>query len=211
MKFWLTAGAVIAVLIATTIVHGRWTGRWQPRVDDAAVAAALDRVPMTIGDWDGQPADAEDQSVYRDEMRLGLLRRYTHRQTGRVVLLLLRGGAPGPISRHHTPASCYHAVGFGDAGPTVKRPVGPDEFWVSNFDKPTPTGRQRVRVYWAYSGDRTWTAPDHPRLALAGHPVCFKMYVVRGTAADAEPLDGDPCESFLAAARPAVNEALFGP
>jgi hypothetical protein len=209
MKLGLTAAVAAAVLLVTTIVHGRWTGRWEPRVDDDAVAAAIERVPMTLGEWDGEPAEAEDQSIYRDEMRLGTLRRYTNRRTGQVVLLMLRGGAPGPISRHHTPASCYHAVGFGDAGPTVKRAVLPHEFWVSDFDKPGPTGRQRVRVYWAYSGDKTWVAPEQPRFALAGYPICFKMYVVRG-AVDHERLDRDPCEAFLADTLPTVNEALFG-
>ena len=83
---------------------------------------------------------------------------------------------------------------------------------MSDFDKPSAGGRQRARVYWAYSGDKTWAAPDLPRIALAGFPVCYKMYVVRGAAADKEPVNGDdPCEAFLAAALPAVNDALFGP
>ncbi len=215
MRLWILTAAAAACLIAGSIVHGRWTGRWTPRVDPAVIAAALDRVPLKIGDWEGVAADDEDRSTWRDEMDLGILRKYKNVATNQTVLVMLRGGAPGPIGLHHTPASCYHAVGFADSGTVERRPFAiadgsSQTLWVSDFRKAMGSEVIHARVYWGYAGEPTWVAPDRARVAMADYRVCYKLYVVRGAAKSDEPKDGDLCESFLKVALPQINTALFG-
>ena len=204
--------AGLAVIVAFALVQGQWSHRWRP-FDRAAVTASIDRVPMQLGDWIGADGSDEDITTYRDEMDLGIIRRYTHRVTGESLLLMIRGGPPGPIGLHHTPASCYHAVGFMDLGSDVKRSVpdvgnGPNVFWVSAFEKPG-AAKNRVRIYWGYSGGAGWTAPVNTRLELAAFDVCQKLYVVRNLTDPNDPLEGDYCEKFLREALPAIDAALF--
>lgn len=212
MKFWLINSCALMLIMVTAGVHGHWTYRWRT-FDRDAVTASLERVPMGIGDWVGRDAAEDDISTWRDEMDLGQVRRYTHRLNGTTVLVMVRGGPPGPIGRHHTPASCYNAVGFGARGPDVRRPLADSSgarhaFWVSDFEKPG-VAPQRVRVYWGYSGGAGWDAPTNPRVDLSGFDVCYKLYVVRNLGESGEPLDDDRCETFLRDALPVLNAALF--
>lgn len=214
MKFRLVNAAALAMIIGAALLHGRWTQRWRP-LDRQAVAAALDGVPMRLGTWEGRDAAEEDISVYRDEMDLGLIRRYIDKATGEEVLLMLRGGPPGPIGRHHTPASCYYAAGFGDCRPVATysfevADARRNTFWVSSFQK-TGAATQRVRVFWGYSGGEGWVAPANPRIDLTGFDVCYKIYVVRALADPDEAVEGDRCERFLRDALPILNRVLFSP
>lgn len=212
MRFLIVNILAAGLILSAAFVHGRWTHRWNP-FDRDAVTANLARVPLTFGDWQGVDAEDADISTWRDEMDLGLIRRYSNPKNGETVLMMLRGGPPGPIGKHHTPASCYHAVGFLDRGADVTRRVGePTEaentFWVSAFEKPGDS-LQRVRVYWAYSGGRGWIAPTNPRIQLAEYETCYKIYIIRNLPDPKDGFDGDACENFLRIALPAIESAIF--
>lgn len=212
MRFLFVNLIAVLLILSAAFVHGRWSHRWNP-FDRDAVNAKLEKIPLEFGDWRGQDAPEEDISTWRDEMDLGLIRRYTNQVTGKTVLMMLRGGPPGPIGHHHTPASCYHAVGFMDRGADLTRQFATTShpsnvFWVSNFEKPGAASTQRARVFWGYTGGNGWVAPKSPRVDLAGYQTCFKMYVIRNLADPDESLDGDVCESFLRDALPEIDSIL---
>src|SRR4051812_3337978 len=107
----------LPILISTAIVllggsvHGIWTHRWTNDRDLEIAAARLDRVPMTIGDWEGQPLEFEVKDYARAGIEGGLSRRYINRRNGDIETLLIVCGPPGPISVH-TPEVCYPAAGY---------------------------------------------------------------------------------------------------
>ena len=212
MKFCLINLLALGLLIGVAIVHGTWSHRWRP-FDQRAVSIRLQSVPMIIGNWQGQDAASDDISTWRDDMDTGLIRRYVHLTSGMTMLVLLRGGEPGPIAYHHTPASCYHAVGFNDSRPDIHRPFTDpagvqSNFWVSTFERSGPSF-QRVRVYWGYSGGKGWLSPNNPRVELSSYHVCYKLYAVRNLINADESLDHDPTEQFFHEILPALDAALF--
>src|SRR5262249_24359197 len=90
---------VFVILVGSGVLHGVWTNRWGTTYDLAAFAERLGVVPLTIGDWDGRPADDERRAP---AMRArSLLRTYVNRTDGRVVNLYLTCGPRGPVLFNH--------------------------------------------------------------------------------------------------------------
>ena len=56
LRFIYPVTALIAVL-ASGVVHGLLTDRWQAAPEPAARAARLELVPFVLGDWVGQDID----------------------------------------------------------------------------------------------------------------------------------------------------------
>src|SRR5207249_251268 len=87
--------AAAALLILSGVSHGLWTGRWQESgVLDRAVAR-LDRIPLTVGDWQGQTAAAVDPKILaRADISGSVTRHYVNRRDGSEVSVLLVCGRP---------------------------------------------------------------------------------------------------------------------
>lgn len=204
----LALSAVLLVAAPAAISYRYAQGR--AAVDERAIRERLDRVPMRFGDWEARAPDEEDVSAFHDERYPGFLRRYADAARGREVLLLVRGGPPGPLVYHHKPQSCYRAAGFDPSGAGAPaHPVCPGgDFAATNFSKSDVTA-EHVRLFWAWSGDGVWDAPEEPRFRFSGYPVLFRAYVVRRTGSPSEPYDGDWCEEFIRTALPDLNRALF--
>jgi hypothetical protein len=205
--------AAFVVLAATGAVHGLLCDRWAPA--DAGDAALLDRVPASVGDWDGTTIDQGLNEVLRTTPGNVLLRRYVNRTTGAVVTLFLTTGQAGPIVASHSPDSCYPGAGYSFAAPMKKHAVtaGPDdrrhEFWVADFSKTERASPLCVRVFWAWTPDGTWQVPDSPRLTFAGRKRLFKMYVIRQMLREGEGLEGDPAIPFIQAVAPELQRTLM--
>jgi hypothetical protein len=205
--------ATLLVLVGTGAVHGLLTGRWEPA--DSTVAASLDRLPSTVGDWDGTTLDQELSDVLNTAPGTVLLRRYVNRTNGAVVTLFLTAGAPGPIVASHSPDSCYPGAGYNLLTPIRKHAVmGPGdrrhEFRVADFGKTERAAPVFVRVYWSWSFDGTWQAPDSPRLAFAGRKRLYKMYLIRQMVREGESLENDPAVPFFQALAPELERAVMG-
>src|SRR5690348_2531079 len=101
----------LAVVVASGVAHGLWTGRWgQPHQLEPAVAR-LGRVPAAVGDWEGRELPLNRQTLAVAEVAGHVSRRYQNSRTGESVLMLLVCGRPGPISVH-TPDVCYEGAGY---------------------------------------------------------------------------------------------------
>src|SRR3954466_14680037 len=90
---------VFAAVLGTGLAHGLLTDRWA--VDDPA--ASLDRVPMTVEDWDGSTSEADRELLRPGEPGQMLVRRYVHRPSGALVTAFLAVGRAGPMVSGHMP------------------------------------------------------------------------------------------------------------
>jgi hypothetical protein len=211
MRRILITIAAIAAVLATGIVHGIWTGRWEFTDEPGTSVARLPQVPMDLGDWQGQRLDAESDMV--GEASGCLLRRYTNKWTGANVTVFLLCGRPGPVAIH-PPDSCYAAGGYEVTTPSLfKAPAEKDsaapEFRVARMRKKRASDQSQLRVFWSWNDGSGWRVPANPRWTFAASRVLFKLYLVRELPDFEEPLDDDPSLDLMRRLLPELNHTLF--
>src|SRR6202158_5618529 len=101
--------AALVAVMASGVVHGLMTDRWQVSLEPAERAARLELVPFALGDWVGQDIETDLRQV--GPVAGFLHRRYLNRQTGIGVTVFIVCGRPGPVCIH-TPDVCYRASGY---------------------------------------------------------------------------------------------------
>ena len=129
-------------------------------------------------------------------------------------------GSPHGWFSEHTPEVCFSTRAFKQLGSRQRAILArhqgsemslDDQFWFVDFQKNRVTS-QRVRVYWAWSTDQRWRAPDGPKTAFAGSPHLYKIQLATTTSAvlgfsARGPLD-DACGRFLQQFIPATRDYL---
>ena len=194
--------AAIAVVVSSTVAQGLWAHRWTASQALEAAVAPLDRVALNLGDWEGQDQELDRRQLEAGEIAGHLMRRYKNRRDGSMVSILLVCGRAGPICVH-TPDICYEGTGYELAADPARTVVPPEtagppaEFLRGDFRKQNAVVPKGLRIYWAWSTGRAWTAPSSPRLAFAGTPALYKLYVVRDAISADEPIEGDPALEFI--------------
>ena len=125
-----------------------------------------------------------------------------HATTGKAVTFCLGCGRPGPGLHPHAgrllrrqrlrgrEAAGAFALPTSDAGHAP-------EFWTARFVKERDAGKTHLRIFWAWHGADRWQVADNPRLAFAGEPLLYKLYVIRELSQPDEPLEGDACVEFM--------------
>lgn len=204
-----------AILLLSGAGHGLWTGRWRESDEVVRAVAQLDRLPLTLGDWQGRPAAATDPKILARAGISGCLsRHYVNRRDGSMMSVMLMCGPPGPIATH-PPEICMMGAGFEATSTTGKvlassgAAAQAAEFKAVTFRKPGPTNPMYLNLFWSWNALGAWTTPDYPRLAFAPHPVLYKLYVSRQTTQDGRRLQDDPCLGFLKVLLPAIETSLF--
>jgi uncharacterized protein DUF3485 len=199
----LSTAAGVAVVVAAGLVHGFWTGRWQPASALSDAVARLDRVPLALGDWHGQAEELEAVDMKRTGASAWLIRRYDNRLNRATVSVLLVCGRSGPISVH-TPDVCYNGAGYEMVGDAVKATVqvgasaAPAELWTARFRKQDAAVPSYLRIFWGWSTPGgPWSAPDNPRVAFARSHALYKLYVIRPMTSPDESLEEDPALPFI--------------
>lgn len=191
--------AVVFALVCTAgILHGRWTGRWDSGNAAAEAAKRMDTLPMAAGDWvaESLPINPREKSIAQADGMIS--RRYTNRQTGQVVTLMLLCGRSGPISVH-TPDVCFPGAGFREVGSPSQFSAGDsagDRLWVRHFEREAP-GSLPIRVYYGWNEGGAWQASENPRFAHGGKPVLFKLYVLRQLTSRSDGVDSDPAADLI--------------
>jgi hypothetical protein len=199
------------MLVASGLVHGVWTDRWSDQEDLVSAARDLERLPMTIGAWQGSPIEMEKNP---NAGAAGMMaRRYVQESTGKVVTLLLACGRSGAICTH-TPDVCYSASGYDVEAPKrfqlpSRTAEAPAEFWTARFVKESPGGASHLRIFWAWHHAGAWKIADHPRLAFAGEKVLYKMYLIHEMLQPDEPIEGDACVEFMRDIVPMLRDSVF--
>lgn len=210
MTRFLPLATGLALLLAASVVHGVWTQRWQPSRALDVAAARLEHVPLQIGDWQGHDVPMEPEVLERSGLTACWTRRYVHERNGRSITVVLMCGRAGPTSVH-TPEACYGGAGYERIGTTGRHAVmhASAEFWAADFRKDNPAVPAHLRIFWAWSGDGNWSAPNYPRLTFARQDALFKLYALRETSGEHEPYSSDPCVEFLRVFLPMLKPTLF--
>jgi len=110
---WIPA---LSVLLLIGMGAERLT--FQPPSDAAAfharVRTAAERIPMRIGDWEGQDVSVPYDVLDRLRPNVLISRRYENPADGRPVTLLLVQCEDARLLAGHFPPTCYHNEGFAE-------------------------------------------------------------------------------------------------
>lgn len=175
MRHILVASVISVLVVAVGVLHGLATDRWSEPSGDADPGRPLASLPMEIGDWIGERLPRQEGE---DSKTSVINMRYTNRSTGRWVITSLTTGRSGRVSVHN-PEHCYLGSGYQLADTIREETIGQNaRFWTGHFQKKRPSGTESIRIYWGWTGDGTWQAPNYPRLYYAGKSRLHKLYVI---------------------------------
>lgn len=219
MKVSAILVVALSIVISAGVVHGVKTRRWGASINLEEAIAPLHRIPLAIGDWEGEA----DLTIPDAQLQIGeidgyLSRNYRNREDGSIVSLLIVCGRPGPISVH-TPDVCFRGQGLrASTAPEVTEvpPTGDSQsghrFLSADFYKASPPSAVGLRVFWGWTPKTTWDAPVSPRIEYAHEPFLYKMYLSRPVtyaSAGGEPEQEDePVQRFLKDFLPAFEQAM---
>jgi hypothetical protein len=211
-RFGFLTVAVLATLIGVGVAHGIWTDRW-PADDERQ--ALLEKLPWSVGDWDGKSIKDESSSDALPDADKFLMRRYVNHLDGSVATIMLTRGRHGPMLIKHLPTECYPSAGY-ETAMEPKRFVSqsadttvPDEFWVATFKKTTDIVPSTQRLYWSWSGDGRWQTPERPRFTFASYRTIYKVYIVQHLVNEQVEFEGAPVHEFIKELTKAMRESLF--
>jgi hypothetical protein len=185
----------IVLISLTGLVHARWSPRGADTKTLRDAVARLGRIPATLGEWTGEPAEFDGRGLERTGIAGLAARRYVSRRTGDSVTILLVCGRTGPIAVH-SPEACYSGAGYEQSTPTTKCNLGGGEFYMGHFGKAGPVAGPLLRIYWAWSIGGPWRAPANPRIEYANYKILYKLYFICDAVPPADRDPNDPCQEF---------------
>jgi hypothetical protein len=209
MQRILPAALAIGAVILSGAVHGYWTGRWETQVGPGADAAAsrLNSVALQLGDWEGVALERNDSLA--PGISGVLYRRYVHQLSGQAVSVFLVCGKAGPVATH-SPDACYAANGYQVQNPSRYTLTNPSaEFKTAKMVRQKAAEETKLRIFWAWSANGAWTAPDDPRLPFARQTALYKLYLIRELTRPGETLEEDPSIDLMRQLLPELQRALF--
>ena len=212
----------IAFAVAALLIVGagwrEWTwtgfsGGVSESQEEQKFAERLENVPLVIGDWDGTDLPKMDP---RERVTAGISgefsRNYHNRRTGDTVSVFIVSGNHRNIAQH-TPDQCYVAAGFNMVSEPTSYPVevGSEtvDFSTTAFKKEQASGSQLLRIFWTWSSDGKWESPKLGRLALAGRPALYKMYLSTDEFRTRRSVEKTPSIMLIRDILPELNAALF--
>ncbi len=244
---------LIALMIVTTILHGKWTGRWESSHAEKQTEKELENalsIETDLGDWKcGKVIQLSADEL--PEKTINSTRQFIDPHTDRSLVVSLTSGVASIVSVH-TPDVCYLGNGFQLASEIKKEIIVIDEngirkenqsnegevplpssdsshqayesknraqpirfeFYVADFSKKTPTGKETLRVRWSWSYEGNWQAPDSPRwffvrLPLGATQPLYKLYLVHNVTEEDRLTTNDPYLKIARLLLPQLNKRLF--
>ncbi|HTU18080.1 MAG TPA: exosortase-associated EpsI family protein [Gemmataceae bacterium] len=204
----LLAGLILVV--ATAVVQGVWTQRWQQSAVMETALRRLSYAPGDLGTWKADPVDFDAEALAAAGAQRSWVRRYTDARTGVSVLVILLCGRSGKMSVHR-PEHCYGSAGYAMMTDPLRSELSvdpPAHCWTTRFRKEESTGNVKLRIFWTWFGDGLWQAPESPRLHFAHLSALYKLYTIRELPPRQERLADDPTLDLLHRLLPALTEAL---
>lgn len=211
MRYCLVSLA-IALIVGSGLVQGYLSDRWQPHRQVADAVARVARLPLTMGAWHGTPLSPRDPGELKD-VAAHFYARFVNDRDSSSVSVLLVAGLPGPVSIH-VPTDCYLANGF-DVGEPVpllldQMPGAPGgEFMTAALSRAGPAGSKSLRIYWAWTADGCWKAPETPRWTFAAAPVLYKLYLLPESPNGNRQSADIACKTFMRSLLPELHRTLF--
>jgi len=222
MKNYLTIVLAGALIVSTGIVHGFWShsydfilGKQSHSEKLVEFSTRLQNVPEIVGNWVGadlKPMDGREREVAGIDG--SLQRAYQNKRTKESSSVFLVSGHHRDVAQH-TPDQCYVAAGFEMMGKPIKyrieTPKGTVEAYTTVFKKDDHTsGTHYQRVFWTWSVDGNWVAPDSPRLEFVNEPALYKMYIISALEQPGRSITEDSSLAFAHEFIPVLNDTLFG-
>jgi hypothetical protein len=209
----------VLLIVGLTIVEAKMSYRFQEsNITAERFGEMLKAVPLKFGDWQGEDLVVED-IVRQTAGAVGFVSRaYRNVNTNETVSIWLIVGHARDVCRH-TPNVCYASSGFrvraenNAVHPIEVEGLPPAEFWTNTFLKEDATGRQLVRVFWAWykpqeDGMVRWEAPKNPRWAFGNTRALFKLYFIDEMRDPKDTADRSACIRFAQEFLPIVDKAL---
>lgn len=197
----VATAVVVAITVASGILHGRQTHRWGPPGDLARAAKDLQTFPRTVGAWETTAEEDLDEVTLQVLDNPGyLVRSYENKLTGETVKLAILVGIPGPIAVH-SPEICYASTAYNlaDESEAVTLNAKEDDqastFWKLALE-PRRLSDPPLVVYYAWSTGDRWEAAQNPRFTYGNKRYLYKLQL----AAVQPPPGGreeDPGQRFL--------------
>jgi len=209
MRRVIPAVVALALVIATGLVHGYFTDRWQVNETVRQAAAGLEQMPTKVGDWESEPTKANGRA--RADLAAEKYVRFVNRKTGDVVSVALVCGRMGPVSIHN-PDVCYSASGYTVGKKTtlaLKELSGEPTFFTADMKRPNTAEGAPQRLFWAWRAAGKWQVADEPRQTFASQPVLYKFYLARELSVPV-PLDQEPIVELLRQLLPELDKVLDG-
>ncbi len=213
MKRSIPLLAGLFVVLATALVQGVWTQRWQKSADMEAAVRRLSNAPGDLGSWKAEAVEFDADTLTAAGAQGSWVRRYTDARSGASVLVILLCGRSGKMSVHR-PEHCYRGAGYEMMAEPAPYEIAGDpaaHCWMTRFRKEENSGSVQLRIFWTWFGDGTWQAPDSPRLTFAHLPALYKLYTVRELPPRQERLEQDPSLDLLQHLLPVLAETLTRP
>lgn len=206
---------VCVMMVGSGFIHGLTIDRWGSSEDLRQAVASLKQVPAEFGEWKSEESTISEKELEVGEIDGYLARVYKNSADGNAVNMMIVCGRPGPISVH-TPDICFTGAGYQMVkqferhriASTEKNP-GTAETFFADFAKPVNAASQNLRVFWTWSDGTQFFAPDNPRLAFAGKPFLYKIYLTRAIERVGDPPETDPCVSFFKLMMPVLQRSIF--
>jgi len=214
-RFYFCFVLLAAILLGLGFVHGLWTDRWATASAADDLVAHLERIPRTVGAWEGKPIEESHSARPLTDQTKSLMFRYVNQDNGNVVSVLVTCGRPGPMVIQHLPTECYVSAGYEIAEQPKRFVTRADadgishEFWVATFSKTSDVIPVHARVYWSWSATGEWRTPERPRLTFARYPILYKLMVVQSLGSATDQYEGSPTHEFIRGYTAELRKSLF--
>ena len=196
-QVFLTA-VIAAVMLGVGIYHGLATDRWASAATEERGQREFADLPLQYGDWKGEllPRDDDDDDLKTSATNC----RFTNMKTGKWVVTSISSRRTGRVAVHN-PEHCYLGSGYKlvDAIRTESLSSGKPSttFWTGHFEKRKPTGVESIRIYWGWSNDGNWQAPDYPRFYFSPTRRLHKLYLIHPVTSRDSPDDLVAYKEFM--------------
>ena len=201
----------LPIVVCAAIWQGNQTERWGAFPELAVCAKRLDNVPLEVGDWKGKLGDKLDDRTRKAAEAEGDTQiTYENAKTGeRVSVFIVCGRLMGVMK--HRPDRCYPAHGYKEVGERMPQTVKMEEGESAQFQTASYSrdGLRDARLFWSWSSDGVWKAPDDLRSDFRRTIPVFKIHFENEVADPKGALDDTPSVHLIKVLIPELSKALF--
>jgi hypothetical protein len=125
----------LVIVLASTLVQGLWTQRWQKSADLESAVQRLNNAPGDLGTWKAEAVEFDADALADAGAQGSWVRRYTDKRSGVSVLVILLCGRSGKMSVHR-PEHCYRGAGYEMMAEAVRYELAADPIahcWTTRF------------------------------------------------------------------------------
>lgn len=177
------------LMLSTEVAERMWMTASDSDVELREAVERLSQVPHAIGRWIGRDLPLDATQRVAASVAGGLVREYTHRDSGQSLTITLLVGPVSAIAAH-PPTACFRGQGHQILGEPHALVVSDEgvrhTFRSARFVAPG-TSPYVTHVAWSWCADQpgsVWNAPRFPRWTFAGRHSLKKLYVTCVSEAD---------------------------